>query len=119
MRRDDDSGSEPLDLSDVSAAELRDRLVARSDGRDDQVVRAAVELRRSLDRLAAGIAARRAALVSRAAELGRAAVPYVGGAVAAGAGAFVVARHRRRPRVLPPEARPVRLRRSAGRPARA
>lgn len=90
--------AEELDLSDVSAAQLRDRLSARSDGRDDQVVDAARELRASLDRLGAGLAARRAALVGRAGEIARAAVPYVGGVVATGVGAVLVARRARRPR---------------------
>lgn len=90
--------AEEIDLSEVSAGQLRDRLSARSDGRDDQVVEAARELRASLDRLGEGLAARRAALVGRAGEIARAAVPYVGSVVATGVGAVLVVRRVRRPR---------------------
>ncbi|BBG01116.1 MULTISPECIES: hypothetical protein [Pseudonocardia] len=90
--------AEELDLSEVSPAVLRDRLSAHSDGRDDRVVAAATELRASLDRLAAGIAYRREALVVRAGEMARAAVPFAGGALAAGIGAVLVLRRTRRPR---------------------
>ncbi|MEU6698791.1 hypothetical protein [Pseudonocardia sp. NPDC046786] len=89
--------AEELDLSEVSPAVLRDRLSAHADGRDDQVVRAAAELRASLDRLAAGIAHRREALVVRAGEMARAAAPFAGGALAAGLGAVLVVRRVRRP----------------------
>ncbi|MBC3192944.1 hypothetical protein H7X46_17945 [Pseudonocardia sp. C8] len=92
-----DDSAEELDLTSVSAAELRDRLAALSDGRDARVVGAAVELRRSLDRLGAGIAQRRTALVGRAGEIARAAAPFAGGAVAAGVGALLVVRRTRRP----------------------
>ncbi|WP_161992399.1 hypothetical protein [Pseudonocardia sp. EV170527-09] len=91
--------AEEIDLSEVSAEQLRDRLSARSDGRDDQVVEAARELRASLDRLGEGLAARRAALVGRAGGgIARAAVPYVGSVVATGVGAVLVVRRVRRPR---------------------
>lgn len=93
-----DDSAEELDLSDVSPAVLRDRLSVHSDGRADQVVHAATELRASLDRLAAGIAYRREALVVRAGEMARAALPFAGGALVAGVGAALVARRARKPR---------------------
>jgi hypothetical protein len=96
---DEDRGAaEMLDLSEVSAEDLRDRLSARSDGRDEQVVRAATELRASLDRFAAGLTHRREALVTRAGEIARAAAPFAGGAAAAGVGALLVVKRVRRPR---------------------
>lgn len=96
----EDSGEE-LDLSEVSAAALRDRLTARSDGRDDRVLRAAVELRGSLDRLGAGVAERRNAIVGRIGEIARSAAPFAGGAVAAGLGAVLIVQRARRPRRTP------------------
>ena len=93
-----EDSAEELDLTGVSAAELRDRLSAFSDGRDVRVVRAAVDLRESLDRLSAAITERRTAIVGRAGEIARAAAPFAGGAVAAGVGAALVAKRARRPR---------------------
>ncbi|ALE74137.1 hypothetical protein AD006_23615 [Pseudonocardia sp. EC080610-09] len=90
--------AEMLDLSEISAEDLRDRLSARSDGRDERVVHAATELRASLDRLTGAIAYRREALVTRAGEIVRAAAPFAGGAAAAGVGALLVVRRARRPR---------------------
>ncbi|ANY05241.1 hypothetical protein [Pseudonocardia sp. HH130630-07] len=92
----DEAPAERLDLTEVSAARLRDRLDARADGRDDHVVRAAVELRASLDRFRAGVALRRAALVDRAGEMARSAAPFAGGAVAAVAAALVARKAVRR-----------------------
>ncbi|MEJ8277310.1 hypothetical protein [Pseudonocardia spirodelae] len=94
----DQDTAEEVDLSEVSSAQLRDRLAARSDGRDDRVVAAAHDLRASLDRLADGLAARRAAVLGRAGEIARAAVPWVGGAAATGLGAVLLTRGARRRR---------------------
>lgn len=90
--------AEELDLTEVSPSALRDRLSAHSDGRDDRVVQAATELRASLDRLAAGIALRREALVVRAGEIARSVAPFAGGAVVVGIGAALVTRRARRAR---------------------
>lgn len=83
-----------LDLSQVPASRLRDRLDAHRDGREERVVAAASDLRASLDRLAAGIAYRRQAMTTRAGELARAAAPFAGGLAAAGVGVAVLLRGR-------------------------
>lgn len=94
----DPADARTLDLSEVSAHQLRDRLSAHRDGREEQVVAAAVALRASLDRLRAGIAARRQALVTRSGEMARAAAPVAGGLAAAGVGVTAVVRRSRRRR---------------------
>ena len=99
-----DDSAEEIDLTGVSAADLRDRLSAHADGRDDRVVRAAVELRGSLDRLGAAITERRNAIVGRAGEIARAAAPFAGGAAVAGLGAALVVKRARRPQVTRPGA---------------
>lgn len=93
----DPAEAQTLDLSEVSVYQLRDRLAAHRDGREEKVIAAAADLRVSLDRLAAGIAARREALVTRAGELARAAAPPAAGLAAAGVGVFLVVRRSRRP----------------------
>lgn len=95
----DPADAQTLDLSEVSVHQLRDRLDAHRDGREEQVVAAAAELRASLDRLGAGVAQRKQVLTARAGEMARAAVPFAGGLAAAGVGVAVLARRRaRRPR---------------------
>lgn len=118
MRRPDDAtdADEPdpartLDLSAVPARQLRDRLDAHRDGREEQVVAAAAELRSSLDRLAAGLAARRAMVAARAGEMARAAAPFAGGLLAAGLGTALAVRRVRRPR---PTGRPTGGSRTGG-----
>ncbi|MFP5072508.1 hypothetical protein ACLFMI_22930 [Pseudonocardia nantongensis] len=92
----DPAEARTLDMSEVSVYQLRDRLAAHRDGREEKVIAAAAELGVSLDRLAAGIAARREALVTRAGEMARAAAPLAGGIAAAGVGVALVVRRSRR-----------------------
>ncbi|GAA4711505.1 hypothetical protein GCM10023215_62290 [Pseudonocardia yuanmonensis] len=77
-------------------AEVREQLAAERDGRDEEVARARVELRESLERLDSGLQALRARLAEKAQH----AAKIAGGVVAVGAaltGAAVVAWKRSAP----------------------
>ncbi|MFP5021956.1 hypothetical protein [Pseudonocardia phyllosphaerae] len=79
-----------MDLSEVSSSHLRDRLSARSDGLDDQVVTAAGDLRTSVDRLVAALGRKKTELLQKAVGLARTAAPVAGGVAVAGIGVAVL-----------------------------